>query len=273
MRGLIIVLVLLLVGGGYYLITEHTNLQLAFKELNLKYEELARERDSLAKQLTGERERNDAFSSQISEISDTVNVLEKIKNTDPELLRKYSKVYFLNENYVPAKLTNISSRYLYQPKEEEKIHTNIWPHLREMLQEAEDDDVDLKVVSAYRSFFEQYTLKTNYKVSYGSGANQFSADQGYSEHQLGAAVDLTVEGVVPTTLAFEQTEAYTWLLKNAYKYGFILSYPKGNEYYQFEPWHWRFVGVELATKLHRDDKYFYDLDQRQINEYIANFFD
>jgi len=72
---------------------------------------------------------------------------------------------------------------------------------------------------------------------------------------------------------FENTEAYTWLQENAYKYGFVLSYPKGNGYYVFEPWHWRFVGKDLAIKLHREDKNFYDLDQRQIDEYLVSIFD
>ena len=51
-----------------------------------------------------------------------------------------------------------------------------------------------------------------------------------------------------------------------YKYGFAISYPAGNAYYKFEPWHWRYVGVELAAKLHNEAKNFYDLDQRDINE-------
>jgi D-alanyl-D-alanine carboxypeptidase len=62
-------------------------------------------------------------------------------------------------------------------------------------------------------------------------------------------------------------------LANAYKYGFTLSYPKGNTSYVFEPWHWRFVGVKLATDLHNQGKNFYDLDQRSIDAYLVNFFD
>jgi len=57
-------------------------------------------------------------------------------------------------------------------------------------------------------------------------------------------------------LKFNKTKAYQWLLNNAYKYGFILSYPENNEYYIYEPWHWRFVGIKLATKLHNENKFF-----------------
>jgi D-alanyl-D-alanine carboxypeptidase len=72
---------------------------------------------------------------------------------------------------------------------------------------------------------------------------------------------------------FETTPAYEWLVKNAYKFGFALSYPKDNAYYIFEPWHWRFVGTDLARKLHRDGKSFYDLEQREIDEYLISLFD
>lgn len=272
-RGLIIVLVLLVVGGGYYLTTQNLNLKEEVDLWMAKHEELSGQYSSVNSQLMAERARNDEFSEQIGDITSTVEDLEKLKKIDPELLRKYSKVYFLSENYIPSGLRTVDKRYVYQPAEEEQVHTKVWPYLKNMLEEAEDDKVTLQIVSAYRSFFDQYTLKTNYKVTYGQGANQFSADQGYSEHQLGAAIDLTTPTAAPTTLVFEKTEAYTWLVKNGYKYGFVLSYPPNNTYYQYEPWHWRFVGVKLATKLHHDDKYFYDLDQREINEYLINLFD
>ena len=108
---------------------------------------------------------------------------------------------------------------------------------------------------------------------YGAGANQFSADQGYSEHQLGTALDFATTEIGAGFDGFEKTDAYRWLLDNAYQYGFILSYPQNNNYYQFEPWHWRFVGRDLAKKLSKEDKNFYDLDQREIDEYLISFFD
>jgi zinc D-Ala-D-Ala carboxypeptidase len=60
---------------------------------------------------------------------------------------------------------------------------------------------------------------------------------------------------------------------NAYKYGFTLSYPESNTYYTFEPWHWRFVGEDLARDLRSDKAYFYDWDQRKIDGYLVNIFD
>jgi D-alanyl-D-alanine carboxypeptidase len=117
-------------------------------------------------------------------------------------------------------------------------------------------------------------LKSTYSVTYGAGtANRFSADQGYSEHQLGTTLDFTTPATGLVFSKFEKTSAYAWLAENGYTYGFVLSYPKNNTYYQYEPWHWRFVGRGLAAKLHADGKRFYDLDQRDIDSYLISFFD
>jgi hypothetical protein len=63
-------------------------------------------------------------------------------------------------------------------------------------------------------------------------------------------------------------------LDNAHRYGFILSYPEGNDFYIFEPWHWRFVGRDLARHLDRnEDETFYTMDQRDINEYLLEIFE
>lgn len=214
------------------------------------------------------------FQDTISDISSTVGTLEKLSKTDKELLQKYSRVYFLNDNYVPLNLSEIDSDYVNDSKKTLEFHSSALSYLEKMLSAAKSKDIDLKVVSAYRSFGTQSALKASYLTTYGSGSNQFSADQGYSEHQLGTAVDLTVAGQdVDLSISFEKTTAFDWLSKNAYKYGFILSYPKGNAYYQYEPWHWRFVGKSLATKLHRDGINFSDMDQREIDTYLVKIFD
>jgi D-alanyl-D-alanine carboxypeptidase len=188
-------------------------------------------------------------------------------------LQKYSKVYFLNENYQPPEVEKISDRYILDDKKDQYFDARALDFLEDMLRDARRDDVDLKVISAYRSFEEQSTLKGQFTQVYGSGANTFSADQGYSEHQLGTTVDITDETVGGTYASFAQTEAYEWLLDNAYKHGFILSYPEGNEFYIFEPWHWRFVGTDLARDLQRSDDDFYTMDQREIDKYRLEMFD
>jgi len=236
-------------------------------------EESRKENEELNDDLRAEKERNDSFESQIREISDTVTIIDKIQKLDPQLLQKYSKIYFLNENYVPAGLTDIDEEYLYNQKDKEQILTNVWPKLEKLLKKAAAAGQELRIISAYRSFSQQETLKSQYTVTYGSGANKFSADQGYSEHQLGTTVDFTTPALGAEYTSFDQDPAYQWLLDNAYKYGFVQSYPRNNAYYQFEPWHWRYVGVDLATYLHDRHLNFYDLSQRKLSTYLAKIFD
>lgn len=227
----------------------------------------------LLSRLTDEKNRNEDFENQIDTITGTVGKLDKLSKTDPALLMKYSKVYFLNEHYAPEKITEIDSEFVAHDSKAEYINSKVDSFLTNLLNAAKDDDVSLKIVSAYRSFDEQKSLKSTYTVYYGSGANTFSADQGYSEHQLGTTVDFTTDGVSASLTGFENSDAYEWLIKNAYRYGFVLSYPKDNAYYVFEPWHWRFVGEDLAKYLHKKNQYFYDIDQRTINEYLISIFD
>ena len=212
------------------------------------------------------------FRVQLSSLAENVNTIVKLRNLDEELLKKYSKVYFLNENYVPKTVLQIDPQYVTNSKEQ-YIHANVLPFLYALLEDAKKNGIDLKVRWGLRSFLEQYKLKTVDVMIYGSGANKFTADQGYSEHQLGTTVDFITSEFNGNSSSFYKTKAYPWLLDNAYKYGFILSYPENNKYYVFEPWHWRFVGIKLAAKLHDENKYFYDLDQRDIDQYLIYIFD
>ena len=167
----------------------------------------------------------------------------------------------------------LETRYAYDETKEFYLAKEVVSFFEDMIENAKEDGVDLWVVSAYRSFETQTDLKSAYTVTYGSGANAFSADQGYSEHQLGTTIDFTTKDLGGGLSGFQNTPAYTWLTEKAHKYGFTLSYPPNNAYYIFEPWHWRFVGTELARDLHDDDKYFYDLDQRTLDEYLISIFD
>jgi len=210
----------------------------------------------------------------VGNVSGTVNNLQKLSEIDKELLQKYSKVFFLNEHYAPSRVTELPDKYEYYEYKHTKVHEKVWPYLQDMLNTAKRDGVDLFVFSGFRSFEEQSALKEQYKVTYGEGtANQFSADQGYSEHQLGTTVDLITTGINGTLDGFDNTNAYEWLEDNAHRYGFVLTYPPDNQYYVFEPWHWRFVGVKLATDLHNANAYFYDWDQRKIDQYLINIFE
>lgn len=235
---------------------------------------LRQENATLTVELAAAQKQAGTYRKQVRKYSDQIDTLEKLTQTDPELLKKYSKVFFLNENYVPENLLEIDTKYLANKDRNESVKEEVLYFLTEMIKDAAKDKITLQVVSGYRSFSTQMALKSEYKVIYGAGtANQFSADQGYSEHQLGTTVDLTSPNVGGAYDSFEKDPAYSWLLNNAYQRGFVLSYPKNNKYYQFEPWHWRFVGVELATKLHDEGKNFYDVDQRIIDSYLVTLFE
>lgn len=276
-----IILILIMGVGGYLL---YSNLQSTSqtlveteseaKKLGEKLIQAENENKDLAYRLQLETERNNDFAEQINEIAGTVGLLDKLSKTDEELLQKYSKVYFLNEHYVPPRLTDIEKTFVSEKDKTLMVHSDVWPKLKSLLDSSVAEKVPLLVASAFRSFGEQSGLKSSYSFTYGAGtANQFSADQGYSEHQLGTTVDFTTTEVGSSFSGFENTKAYKWLLDNAFRYGFILSYPENNAYYQFEPWHWRYVGTELAKALHDKNKHFYDLDQREIDTYLVSIFD
>ena len=251
---------------------EAGTLSMTLEELRRAYALSEENGAELLALLNEEKERNGKFEKQITNISGTVGKLDKLSKLDPELLMKYSKVYFLNEHFAPEKVTPITQTFVLKSDEPEYISANVAPFLEELLEDAQEDGINLRVVSGYRSFDEQRGLKNAYSVQYGAGANVFSADQGYSEHQLGTTIDFTTAELGGLT-GFENTEAYAWLQKHAHNYGFVLSYPKDNAYYIFEPWHWRFVGEDLADDLDDSGKFFYDLDQREIDEYLISIFD
>lgn len=111
--------------------------------------------------------------------------------------------------------------------------------------------ISLYNVSGYRSYYDQQYIYNNYVKRDGQAeADRYSARAGHSEHQTGMAIDVN-----SLYQSFEYTPEGIWLNNNCYKYGFIIRYPKGKENitgYMFEPWHVRYVGVDLATKLYNN---------------------
>ena len=118
---------------------------------------------------------------------------------------------------------------------------------RAMADAARADGISLRSVSAYRSYARQESTYNRW-LSQDSQASvdTYSARPGASEHQTGLALDINVASL---KAHFEDTPAYAWLAEHCAEYGFILRYPQGKEHitgYQFEPWHYRYVGVEVA---------------------------
>ncbi|MEN9649427.1 MAG: hypothetical protein RL094_394 [Candidatus Parcubacteria bacterium] len=249
------------------------NIESKIQALNDIVLTLSGESASLKDVLATEQSKNSTVQEQIGRVYDTVGTLDKLSKTDPQLLQKYSKIYFLNEHYTPDALSPIAPQFLFNKSSDLQIHSKVAPYLQQMISSARNQGIDIQVASAYRSFNTQAQLKSSYKVTYGAGtANKFSADQGYSEHQLGTTLDFTTSATGASFDGFEKTPAYTWLMNNAHSYGFTLSYPPNNKYYIYEPWHWRFVGVDLASRLKREGKFFYDFDQRDLDNYLLLIF-
>lgn len=108
---------------------------------------------------------------------------------------------------------------------------------------ARADDVDLEVISSFRSVRDQCRIIRR-KLRHGHDwplILRVSAAPGYSEHHTGCAVDLTTPGQAPLVEEFEQTPAFAWLRRHAGGYGFQMSYPRDNPWgFVHEPWHWCF---------------------------------
>jgi D-alanyl-D-alanine carboxypeptidase len=128
--------------------------------------------------------------------------------------------------------------------------------LEQMFAGANAAGYKLMVSTAYRSYTYQQTLYSGYVSSQGqAAADQESARPGYSEHQTGLAVDIR-NGADTCSLeaCFGTTPEGEWLAANSYKYGFILRYPADKESvtgYEYEPWHFRYVGPDLAAEMHK----------------------
>ncbi len=106
---------------------------------------------------------------------------------------------------------------------------------------AQQDGVNVELVSAFRSIERQIDIIRN-KLAHGTPIDTIltlSAPPGYSEHHSGCAVDINTPGCMPTEEPFEDTDAFRWLSAHAGRFGFTLSYPRGNALgFIYEPWHW-----------------------------------
>lgn len=123
--------------------------------------------------------------------------------------------------------------------------------LDEMFKAAATDQIDLAVFSAYRSSETQALLTEYYLRTLGQAGLAGIAEAGHSEHQLGTTVDLSGKSInyAGPSNAFGTAKEGLWLAQNSYKFGFILSYPKGRQQdtgYIYEPWHFRYLGIDTA---------------------------
>lgn len=173
-------------------------------------------------------------------------------NTSPTDLSKgdlilVNKYFYLAKDYVPDNLVQINSKYGVS----QYLNSTVYNKYIEMWNDAYNAGLSLYINSPYRSYSTQSSLYNNYAARDGYiQADTYSAKAGFSEHQTGLAFDVTSKSTNFDTFAY--SNEYDWLQDNAYKYGFILRYPKGKEYitgYQYESWHYRYVGIDVASKI------------------------
>ena len=176
-----------------------------------------------------------------------------VTNQGDNLLVLINKHIRLPSNYEPADLVPIDGK-IAVTRSGMRLRSEAAGALAQMVQAANQEGVNLLATSAYRSYWEQQNTFSYWVKSAGlAQAESFSARPGHSQHQLGTAVDFTAESVGRgLTADFAKVGEGSWLTNNVYKFGFVLSYPAGKEGitgYTYEPWHYRYIGVENAAKM------------------------
>lgn len=166
-----------------------------------------------------------------AEFKVTVNEPVKVEMTYMDGILIVNKTYPLPQNYNPG------------------VNPEAKAALDKMFAAAKaEQNLKMWVCSGFRSYTVQKSLYNSYVRRDGAkAADRYSARPGYSEHQTGLAFDINY-----ADYRFKNTAEAKWLAANAYKYGFILRYSEGKESitgYMYEPWHYRYVGVESAKKI------------------------
>jgi len=159
-----------------------------------------------------------------------------------------NKTFHTVSTWSPGNLINIGTGHLMQ--EEAAEHINL------MRTAMTDAGLKVHIISTYRAYSQQSSTFNNALAN--SGNREFTernfARPGHSEHQTGLVVDMLQQPYVTNmqSARFQDSENFTWLTQNAHTYGFILRYPEAKQDihgYIFEPWHWRYVGVDIATAM------------------------
>lgn len=173
-----------------------------------------------------------------------------------------NKEHILDKDYVPLEMYVVdeNENNFHQFKDaslKPMLRSDIKEYVDKLINDAQGLGLPIIVDSGYRSFkYQQVVLDALIKEK-GDEAFKLVALPGASEHQTGLAIDFAYyeNGIYNDDVKENDKEAI-WLKNNAWKYGFILRYPKGKEDvtgYNFEPWHFRFVGLKLAKYLFKND--------------------
>ncbi|KKP65475.1 MAG: Peptidase M15B and M15C DD-carboxypeptidase VanY/endolysin [candidate division WS6 bacterium GW2011_GWE1_34_7] len=177
------------------------------------------------------------------------------KRSGDDLLVLVNKQYKLSSTYAPKDLVKASISGIRRG-ENYYLRNILINNLKRMVTDIKSAGIDISIVSAYRSYqtqvntYNYWLSKNDNDVAY---VDTFSARPGHSQHQLGTVIDFS-SSEIGDRLGdeFANTKASKWLIENSYKYGFVISFPKGYETvtgYKFESWHYRYIGVEYAQEM------------------------
>lgn len=167
-------------------------------------------------------------------------------------LAPLDKLHRLPSDCVPADLVEIPATYTWTTGQ--WMTAEAADALVVMLEAAASDGYFLFAASSYRSYEDQAATFQRWVELKGlEAAERESARAGHSEHQLGTTTDLTTAEAGGTLEALRGTAEADWIAANSWRFGFIVSYPADSEHitgYVWEPWHVRYVGIEVAAEVH-----------------------
>lgn len=177
----------------------------------------------------------------------------EIKNP-AELTTLVKKGFYLPSTYVPSDLV-VPDMPIAPDNTDNTVRQVVADALVKMTADAKKAGMELVLNSGYRSYSEQTKVYNETEGTYGGiYASEYVALPGASEHQTGLGVDITSQSVVDgTRITFGDTEEYQWVIKNCYKYGFIVRFETESADITgiaHEPWHLRYVGEEIAKTIH-----------------------
>ncbi|MDY6302386.1 MAG: M15 family metallopeptidase [Bacteroidales bacterium] len=166
--------------------------------------------------------------------------------------------HYLDENYQPDSLATFNKTYCYEEQRALPVVVDAFMAMQQACKE--QTSAQLMVNSAHRSYQQQISMHKR-------SAKGYAAHAGYSEHQTGLAIDVTSREH-PMRWPFDKSEECAWMHAHCHEYGFILRYPKRQSLifgFAYEPWHLRYVGPEVARRIHDEDITF--------DEYYAFYLD
>lgn len=187
-----------------------------------------------------------------------------------------NREYHLPSDYEPENLVIPDVAFPFEGELQKKyMREEAAAQLENMFAEADEEEIELSAVSGYRSYDRQESIfAANAEEDGEEEANKYSARAGESEHQSGLTMDVSAASVgYSLTTDLGETEEGEWLEENAHEYGFVIRYPEDKTDitgYQYEPWHVRYVGEDLAGTLYENDWVMEEYYGEELEEESSN---